>query len=232
VTPSAAKEGVAVHGAATPPPPPRRPFPLGPCVAGAVLLAAGGVLLWSAAGAAAADGADRSLRGPWIAPLAVSTAWVALSVAYLVRQLVGWPKAPAVSGQEAVAEQPAAGEGAGVATGDPTVPDGDAEGDRDDHVRWGALALHIAAIVGFAMLLKPLGFIVAGAAFMIVSIKIFGSRWPRHLLRDLLVAALLPLAIHLVVKELLGINLTQGVLHLNLRQGELYLLPPMWEWPW
>jgi len=196
--------GVAVRSGATPPA--RRPFPIGTTVVGVVLLAAGSVLLWSAVAAATTQGADRSLRGPWIAPVAVATAWIALSLAYLVRQLVDWRKPPA-GGAE------------------PSASDG-------DRVRWTALGLHIAAITGFAMLLKPLGFVLAGAAFMIVSMRIFGSAWPRYLLRDVVVAVLLPLAIYLVVKEVLGVSLIQGVLHLNLRQGELYLLPPVWEWPW
>jgi putative tricarboxylic transport membrane protein len=226
-------EGVVAQRAATP----RGRFPLGPSIAGVVLVVVGAMLLWSAVSGATAEQADNSLRGPWIAPLAVSTAWLALSVAYLVLQIVAWLKrpstAPAATGQPTpgAAVAGAGPTSAAVGETDDTAPQG-AESEEDGHVRWVALALLIIAIFGFTLLLKPLGFVVAGAAFMMVSVKIFGSPWPGNLLRDAIVAVLLPFAVYLLIKEGLGIGLAQGVLQINLRDGQFYFLPPTWEWPW
>jgi hypothetical protein len=233
-------EGVAAQRAA----PRRGPFPLGPNVAGVVLIVAGIALLRAAVSGITADGADSSLRGPWIAPLAVSSAWLALSVAYAVLEIVAWLKGPATttaataptpttSGQAVdAADAPASAEVPAAAGTPEDTPEQDTDVEEDGQVRWAALALLIAAIFGFALLLKPLGFVVAGSAFMIVSIRIFGSPWPRNLLRDAIVAVLLPFAVYLLIKEGLGISLAQGVLQINLREGQFYFLPPTWEWPW
>lgn len=220
------KEGAA-HRAA----PPRRPFPLGPTIAGVVLLAAGGALLWSAAVPASEAEADTSLRGPWVFPLSVATAWIALSALYLVLNLVSWLRAPSAATDPAPAGDAAdpapAGDAAAAADDAPAV-----DADDDGGVRWIALTLLVAAIAGFALLMKPLGFVVAGSVFMLASTKIFGSSWPRNLLRDAVVAALVPFVVLLIVQEALGIRLAEGVLHVDLQEGEFYFLPPIWELPW
>jgi putative tricarboxylic transport membrane protein len=68
----------------------RRP---GAVVLAAGLLAAGAALLWTAV---RASGGDLSATGPWLAPVLVTAAWVAVAAAYAVRVLRGdgGPAAP------------------------------------------------------------------------------------------------------------------------------------------
>jgi putative tricarboxylic transport membrane protein len=76
---------------------------------------------------------------------------------------------------------------------------------------WWSPAGVIAGLVGFAVALEYAGFVVSAAAFVVVVSRVLGSR---HLVRDVIVAVLLPTAVYLVFTRLLDIFLPAGVLPL------------------
>ena len=73
---------------------------------------------------------------------------------------------------------------------------------------WWSPAGVVAALVGFAVALEYAGFVVSAAAFVVVVSRVLGSR---HLVRDVIVALLLPTAVYLVFTRLLDIFLPAGV---------------------
>jgi len=68
-----------------------------------------------------------------------------------------------------------------------------------------------AALVGFAVALEYAGFVVSAALFIVVVSRILGSR---SLIRDVIVAVVLPTAVYLAFTRLLDIFLPAGVLPL------------------
>jgi putative tricarboxylic transport membrane protein len=76
---------------------------------------------------------------------------------------------------------------------------------------WWSPAGVAASLVGFAIALEYAGFIVSAAVFIVVVARVLGSR---HLLRDVIVAVLLPTAVFLIFTRLLDIFLPAGVLPL------------------
>ena len=73
---------------------------------------------------------------------------------------------------------------------------------------WWSPAGVVAALVGFAVALEYAGFVVSAAAFVVVVSRVLGSR---HLVRDVIVAVLLPTAVYLAFTRLLDIFLPAGV---------------------
>ena len=73
---------------------------------------------------------------------------------------------------------------------------------------WWSPAGVVASLVGFAVALEYAGFVVSAAAFVVVVSRVLGSR---HLVRDVIVALLLPTAVYLVFTRLLDIFLPAGV---------------------
>ncbi|MEU8234362.1 tripartite tricarboxylate transporter TctB family protein [Actinoplanes sp. NPDC048967] len=73
---------------------------------------------------------------------------------------------------------------------------------------WWSPAGVVASLVGFAVALEYAGFVVSAAAFVVVVSRVLGSR---HLVRDVIVAVLLPTAVYLVFTRLLDIFLPAGV---------------------
>ena len=65
-----------------------------------------------------------------------------------------------------------------------------------------------ASLVGFAVALEYAGFVVSAAAFIVVVSRVLGSR---HLVRDVIVAVVLPIGIYLAFTRLLDIFLPAGV---------------------
>ncbi|GIG91169.1 tripartite tricarboxylate transporter TctB family protein [Plantactinospora endophytica] len=201
------------------------PAPWGARVLGAVLLAVGLFLLWTAYRAA---GGDYSASGPWLAPLVVTTGWVVLATWYLVGQFRTPHRVePAIlaeshtpPGPEAAARQndepdtAAARKDGSNAT--ETRNDGsDAVDGRDDEpaaeVRALPPALVSAALLGYVLLLAPVGFVLASALFFVACARILGSRaW----LRDIAVAVPLALGVYYGFTRGLDITLPAGVLPL------------------
>src|SRR5690349_11547484 len=73
---------------------------------------------------------------------------------------------------------------------------------------WWSPAAVVASLVGFAVALEYAGFVVSAAAFVVVVSRVLGSR---HLVRDVIVAVLLPTAVYLAFTRLLDIFLPAGV---------------------
>ncbi|MFI6761803.1 tripartite tricarboxylate transporter TctB family protein [Micromonospora sp. NPDC050417] len=184
---------------------PRAPW--GPRILGLVLLLAGAFLCWTAYDSA--DG-DFSAEGPWLAPLVVTAGWVVLAAWYLVSQLVRTsPPTEPVDPSEATAPT---GATEAVEGSEPAQDPEPAEGSEPDApVQWLTPALLGAALLGYVLVLEPLGFVLASAVFFVASARILGSRRP---IRDVLVAVPLVVAIHLGFTQLLEISLPAGVMPL------------------
>lgn len=150
----------------------------------AVLLVAGLLLLWSAV---TAEG-DFGLQGPRLAPVVVTAAWVVVSAFYLVTQL---------RPQQVEEEQ--------------LTPDVTEEKEKEEEEHkpsWWAPAGVLAALVGFAIALEYAGFVVSAALFTVVTARVLGSR---NLIRDGIVAIVLPVAVYLSFTRFLDIFLPAGV---------------------
>jgi putative tricarboxylic transport membrane protein len=162
---------------------------LGPRAVGVVLLVAGLFLGWVAVRAAAEDGVR--IDGPRLVPLVVTGAWVVLAAVYLVSQFIH--RAPTVAGP--AVEEPAV---------DEPEP---AQAPSATH-KWTPVLLG-AALIGYLLLLEPLGFALASAAFFSVAARILGSRRP---VRDALVGIPLGVGVYLAFTALLDVRLPAGVL--------------------
>ncbi|GID28608.1 tripartite tricarboxylate transporter TctB family protein [Paractinoplanes brasiliensis] len=199
--------------------PGRRPQPQ--TVLAAALLLVGFLLLWSAL---TADG-DFGLRGPRLAPVVVTSAWVAAAAVLLVQQLrpskeSATPKHPSspdnsetpeLFGREGE-EGAGAGAGAGGAgAGTATTGGAGAATATTGGVGAGSTAAPLgvlAALAGFAIALEYAGFVVSAALFTVVTARMLGSR---HLVRDVIVAIVLPVVVYLAFTRLLDIFLPAGV---------------------
>jgi putative tricarboxylic transport membrane protein len=76
---------------------------------------------------------------------------------------------------------------------------------------WLAPAGVAAALVGFAVALEYAGFVLSAALFVVAVSRVLGSR---SLIRDVIVALVLPTAVYLAFTRLLDIFLPAGVLPL------------------
>jgi putative tricarboxylic transport membrane protein len=76
---------------------------------------------------------------------------------------------------------------------------------------WLAPAGVAAALAGFAVALEYAGFVVSAALFIVAVSRVLGSR---SLIRDVIVAVILPTAVYLAFTRLLDIFLPAGVLPL------------------
>ncbi|MBL7252808.1 tripartite tricarboxylate transporter TctB family protein [Paractinoplanes lichenicola] len=125
---------------------------------------------------------DFGLQGPRLAPVVITSAWVVAAAVHLIMQLRPRPEAQ---------EEARAGE--------------EHEPDRPG---WLAPLGVLAALAGFAIALEYAGFVVSAALFTVVTARVLGSR---NLLRDVIVAIVLPIAIYLSFTRLLDIFLPAGV---------------------
>jgi putative tricarboxylic transport membrane protein len=149
-----------------------------------VVLVVAGVALFTRA---LVVGIDRgiTLGGPTTAPIVVTGLWVVVAIAYLVSRVLA-------------ARKPR-----------------DAAAATD--IRWRVPFLLLAALVGYAVVLKytVVGYVLATAIFYVVSSLLLNTRPVREVIvRDLVVAVGLSVAIYLVFTRLLGISLPAGVLPL------------------
>ncbi|MBM2618623.1 tripartite tricarboxylate transporter TctB family protein [Actinoplanes sp. LDG1-06] len=158
-------------------------------VLAAGLLAVGVFLLWSAV---TADG-DFGAQGPRLAPVVITVAWVVAAAVFLAMQLR--PQTDATAEPEI----------------DPETPTEDEENDGDAPAAkagWLAPGGVLAALAGLAIALEYAGFVVSAALFIVVTARILGSR---HLVRDVIVAIVLPVVVYLGFTRLLDIFLPAGV---------------------
>ena len=157
-----------------------------------VLLVVGAGLLWAAIVAA---GGDYSLQGPRLAPVIVTGAWVVVAAVYLIQQL----RTPATTADEPSAAEPPEDEPPA------DEPPADAEESRPS---WLVPLGVVASLAGFAIALEYAGFVVSAAVFLVVVARVLGSR---NLIRDVIVAIVLPLVIYFAFTRLLDIFLPAGV---------------------
>jgi putative tricarboxylic transport membrane protein len=134
-------------------------------------------------------GADRgiTLGGPTTAPIVVTALWVVVAIAYLVTRVLAWRR---------LSSSPPA-----------EVAD----------VRWRVPFLLLAALVGYAVVLKytVVGYVLATVIFYVACSLLLNTRPVREVIvRDVIVAVGLSVTIYLVFTRLLGIVLPAGVLPL------------------
>ncbi|MEO3925605.1 tripartite tricarboxylate transporter TctB family protein [Micromonosporaceae bacterium B7E4] len=197
------------------------PAPRGARILGAVLLAGGLFLLWTAYRAA---GGDYSVSGPWLAPLVVTTGWVVLAGWYLVTRFrtpargeptgAGAPDRSPGTLDEPTADQDATAGQTGTAERDTQAEQtGTAERDAEPAaaVRRLPPVLLSTALLGYVLLLDPAGFVLASAVFFVACARILGSR---HWLRDVTVGVPLAVGVYYGFTRGLDITLPAGVLPL------------------
>lgn len=155
-----------------------RPSWAGPRATGVALLAIGIVAL-VATTAVHAGNEGWSPAGPRLFPLVVSIGLIVCAIGVLFRATI---RRDDELGAHAAAE---------AAETDWLVP--------------GAIA---ALLVGYAVALEPLGYILATAVFFPLSCRVLGSRAPR---RDVVAGVLLAAAIDFLFTQMLGVPLPAGI---------------------
>jgi putative tricarboxylic transport membrane protein len=151
----------------------------GPRATGLILLGIGVVAL--AATFAVPGGQDPwALTGPRLFPLIASVALIVLSLAFLVRTFV----APDAELGEFAAREAA-------------------------DTEWRVPVLVGIALLAYAQLLEPVGYLLSSAAFFPVVAWILGSRSP---VRDVIAGAALSLGVYVVFTQLLAVPLPIGIL--------------------
>lgn len=134
------------------------------------------------------DGLDPA--GPRFFPLLVTSAWLLLSVAYLVEGL----RSPPVA-------RPAAGTGHGTAM----------SGEASDARTWFEPVAIAVLLLLYAFLVVPLGYVVSTALLFFVAARVLGSR---QVARDAVVAVVLTVVVYIAFTRFLDISLPAGVLGL------------------
>ena len=120
-----------------------------------------------------------STSGPRFVPLIVAVGLIALSVAFLARTVVR----PDVDLAERSAEEDAA-------------------------THWATPALLVLAMVAYAFLLEPLGYILSTAAFFVVVARLLGSR---SVVRDVIIGLVAGVGLFTAFTQFLGVSLPAGL---------------------
>ncbi|WP_344170963.1 tripartite tricarboxylate transporter TctB family protein [Kribbella lupini] len=123
-------------------------------------------------------------QGPRFFPLLVTSAWLLLSIGYLVEGL----RSPRT------AKAPAEGAGGGLT-------------ERS----WFEPVALSALLVLYAFLVVPLGYMLATALLFFGAARVLGSR---QLVRDIVVAVVLAVVVYIAFTQFLDISLPEGVLGL------------------
>lgn len=147
--------------------------------AAAVVILAGAVVVLVDAISIALDGGIGPQQSGFF-PMIVGLGLIIFGLAFLVRTTV-WP--------------------------DPVLMEHVSEEHREIH--WVTLWLGVAGLVAYALLLDPLGYIIATFLFILALAWVTGSR---HWIRDILVGILFPTAVYFGFTELLGVRLPAGLL--------------------
>jgi putative tricarboxylic transport membrane protein len=120
-----------------------------------------------------------STSGPRFVPLIVAIGLIALSAAFLARTYVR----PDMELAERSAEEDAA-------------------------THWATPALLLVAMLAYAFLLEPLGYIISTAAFFVIVARLLGSR---SLLRDVIIGLVAGVGLFTVFTQYLGVSLPAGL---------------------
>ncbi len=120
-----------------------------------------------------------STSGPRFVPLIVAVGLIALSAAFLARTIVR----PDMELAERSAEEDAA-------------------------THWATPALLLAAMVAYAQLMEPLGYILSTAAFFVPVARLLGSR---SLLRDVIIGLVAGVGLYTAFTQFLGVSLPAGL---------------------
>jgi putative tricarboxylic transport membrane protein len=120
-----------------------------------------------------------STSGPRFVPLIVAIGLILLSAAFLVRTFV--------RPDTELAERSAA---------------------EDAATHWATPALLVVAMVAYALLLEPLGYILATALFFVPVARLLGSR---SIVRDVVTGLLLAVGLFTAFTQYLGVSLPAGL---------------------
>jgi putative tricarboxylic transport membrane protein len=120
-----------------------------------------------------------STSGPRFVPLIVAIGLIALSAAFLARTFV--------RPDTDLAERSAA---------------------EDEVTHWATPALLVVALLAYALLLEPLGYIVATALFFLPVARLLGSR---NLVRDVVTGLVLGVGLFTAFTQFLGVSLPAGL---------------------
>lgn len=74
---------------------------------------------------------------------------------------------------------------------------------------WTTIGLTLASLVGYALVLGPLGYVLATSAFIPIVARILGSRRPG---RDIVVGVALGIVVYVAFTQYLGVRLPAGLL--------------------
>ena len=173
--------------------------PIGSLVAGGVLILVATFLFWEALSAVDEDGI--SIEGPRLAPIVVSGGLLVLAVAYLIVEALARGRIG-----RGPAEEPSP-----IDAIDAIDATGPTDGDESRWPAWTTPVVLVVTLVAYALVLDPLGFVLATFAFFVAAARILGSH---RLVRDVAVAAGLALSVYLAFTRLLEIQLPGGVLPL------------------
>lgn len=73
------------------------------------------------------------------------------------------------------------------------------------------VALMVVLLVGYGLVLNPVGYLISTSVFFVATARVLGSR---HLTRDTVVGVLLTVGVYFVFTQALGVRLPAGVLPL------------------
>ena len=77
--------------------------------------------------------------------------------------------------------------------------------------RMPAAALMVALLVGYGLVLNPVGYLISTTVFFVATACVLGSR---HLARDTIIGVLLTVSVYFAFTQALGVRLPAGVLPL------------------
>jgi putative tricarboxylic transport membrane protein len=120
-----------------------------------------------------------STSGPRFVPLIVAAGLIALSAAFLARTIVR----PDMELAERSAEEDAA-------------------------THWATPALLLVAMIAYALLMEPLGYILSTAAFFVPVARLLGSR---SLVRDVIIGLVAGVGLYTAFTQYLGVSLPAGL---------------------
>ena len=120
-----------------------------------------------------------STSGPRFVPLIVAIGLIALSGAFLARTFVR-----------------------------PDMDLAQRSAEEDAVTHWGTPALLVVALIAYALLLEPLGYIVATALFFVPVARLLGSR---RLVRDVIAGLVLGVGLFTAFTQYLGVSLPAGL---------------------
>jgi putative tricarboxylic transport membrane protein len=80
--------------------------------------------------------------------------------------------------------------------------------EEDAATHWATPALLLVAMLAYAFLLEPLGYILSTAAFFVIVARLLGSR---SLLRDVIIGLVAGVGLFTVFTQYLGVSLPAGL---------------------